>query len=301
VIRWLGFVPFLLSLPALGGESPLPGAMTIEDASGVSVRVRAKPQRVVTLAPSLGELAAEVLSEDLSRLVGVSEYTDYPPALKTVASIGRYDRFNLEKVAALKPDLVLATLDGNSRDQIERLRELGLTVVVVATSDFDSIGKSMILVADSLGDHARGISMARQFEQGLERIRARGRASATHPRILLQVGTEPLVVAAGKSFLSSAIELIGARNVYADATQPYPRPSLEDAIHRDPDQIIVVALSTDDRSVEAAAKSWKRFGAIKAVREKRVRILRADSLVRPSLRLLEGLSLLEKLVRGSAG
>src|SRR6185437_8433109 len=80
-------------------------ALDLRDATGTLVHIPSHPNRIVTLAPSVAELTAEVLGMDLQRIVGVSENTDYPPALQKVESIGQYQRFNLERVVALKPDL----------------------------------------------------------------------------------------------------------------------------------------------------------------------------------------------------
>src|SRR6478672_2161638 len=109
-----------------------------------------KPRRIVTLAPSLAELAADLAGEKIERIVGVSEYTDFPPALKKVESIGPYHKFNLEKVVSLKPDLVLATSDGNSRDQVLHLRELGVPVVVVETQSLAQVVSSIRLIGQAM-------------------------------------------------------------------------------------------------------------------------------------------------------
>ncbi len=270
----------------------------VQDALGKEVTLVARPMRVVTLVPSLGELAADLVGDELERIVGVSELTDYPPALKKTTSIGRYDRFNIERVLSLKPDLVLATFDGNHRDQIERLRELKIPVVVVSTKNFDEVEKSMILVGDALGDKARGEAFAARFRAGLSHLKKEASASKTHPRVMMQVGTEPLVVVGGNTFLNEALELLEAKNVYGDRKEGYPRPALEDAVHRNPDQILVLAMSPDDTTLADAVKGWDRFPRMKAVKDKRVQLLKADALIRPSLRLLEGLSILNKALRG---
>jgi iron complex transport system substrate-binding protein len=276
-----------------------PGAWAKEvtDATGTQVKVAAHPMRIVTLAPSLGELAADLAEDDLGRIVGVSEYTDYPPRLARVESIGPYYRFNLEKVVALKPDVVLATLDGNPKDQVLHLRELGVPVVVVATGSFKEIGESISLIAQVMDAEKVGKQIRAQLERGVENFRARAR---TRPgrRVLLQIGDEPLVVVGRKSFLHEALEAIGSRNVYDDATAHYPRPSLEDAVHRDPDVIVVLALGKDLQPFYAMARRWEQFPALKAVKGGDVRVLTGDSILRPTLRLLEGLSILEKAVYG---
>jgi iron complex transport system substrate-binding protein len=275
------------------------GAQELTDATQAKVKVSDHPMRIVTLAPSLGELAADLSGGELSRIVGVSEYTDYPPALAKVASIGQYSRFNLEKVVALKPDLVLATLDGNPKDQVLHLRELGLPVVVVATANLKDVEGSMRLVGQALGAAEDGRRMAERFTTGLGRIRLAGRRHFRAAQVLLQLGDDPLVVAGGGSFLQDSLEAVGARNVYGDADTHYPRPSLEDVVHRDPDVILVLELGQDTKAFEAMAARWSRFAQLRAVKTKRVGLLQGDAVLRPTLRLLEGLSQLEKAVYGA--
>ncbi len=256
-----------------------------------------RPSRVVTLAPSLGELVAD-FDEDMSRIVAVSEYTDYPPGLKKKPSIGPYSQVNLERILSFRPDLVLATLDGNPKDSIIHLRELGVPVVVVSTQNFSEIEDSIKMVALALGEVDRGNQMIQQFKLGLDRIRKKGQVDgkARRLRVMIQVGDDPLIVAGKKSFLNEALQAVGATNIYADAEAHYPRPSLEDVVTRDPDVIIVAALGEDARTYQQTALRWHQFKALSAVKRHKVRVLRSDALLRPSLRLLEGLSQLGKCI-----
>lgn len=268
-------------------------ARDVLDATRARVRLAETPLRVVTLAPSLGELAADLLGESMDRIVGVSEYTDYPPPLKSRPSIGPYSRFNLERVLALKPDLVLATTDGNPQDQVLHLRELGIPVVVVNTGSFGEIENSMRLAAQALGIPAEGDRMARQLERGLSNVRARARRRSGR-KVMLQVGGDPLVVAGGKSFLNDALEQVGATNAFRDSGSGYPHPSMEDVIRRDPEVILVMALTEDRSAFNRMAAAWAEFPKIRAVRSRAVHVLRADALLRPTLRILEGLGQLER-------
>lgn len=261
-----------------------------------------QPVRIVTLAPSLGELAADLSGEHLERIVGVSEFTDYPPALARVSSVGPYQRFNLEKVVALKPDLVLATTDGNSKDQVTHLQELGIRVLVINTSTLSEVESSMRLVGRAMGVPEDGEKMAARFAAGLRNFRSRAEhREAPKARVMLQLGEDPLIVAGKGSFLNEALELLGAQNIYGQGSgqEHYPRPAIEDVIHRDPDTILVLALGHDRAGTEtsaAMASHWNRFATLSAVKAHRCQVLQADALLRPSLRLLEGLSLLEKAV-----
>jgi iron complex transport system substrate-binding protein len=272
-------------------------AREILDGSGEKVSLTDRPLRIVTLAPSLGELAAMFMGNEVDRIIGVSEYTDYPPALQKVSSIGSYIQLNLEKILSLKPDLILGTLDGNRKDEILHLRELHLPVVVVKTSSFEEIDVSIQLVATVLGKAKEGENIVERLKKGLVQFRERAK---THlpKRVMLQVGGDPLTVVGKKSFLHDAISLVGASNIYADADAAYPRPSLEDVIKRDPDFIIVAAMGADLAPYRKMVNKWKQFPRLSAVKNKRVILLQSDTLLRPTVRILEGLAQFEQTIYG---
>ena len=143
--------PALLLLVCAQRSGPAAGAELV-DALGTKVQVPERVARVVALAPSLAELVAAMLGpQELDRLVGVTEQSDHPASLKSKKQVGPFHRFNLEAVMALKPDLVLATREGNPKDRVERLRELGIPVVVVSGGNFREIADSMRLVGRALG------------------------------------------------------------------------------------------------------------------------------------------------------
>jgi iron complex transport system substrate-binding protein len=279
----------------------LSDAREVVDATGARVQVVDQPKRVITLMPSLGELVADLVGTDFGKIVGVIEYTNFPPALEKVKKVGSFNKLNLELIAGLKPDLILAGLDGNPKDQVAHLRELGLPVVIVATHSFEKIEESMKITGKALGLPEEGERIASQFRRGLRRIVERNQAqqSKTRRRVLLQVGSEPLVVVGRNSFLHEALQAIGAENIYSDL-EAYPHPSLEDAVARNPDMIIILSDSpstgTDDPSIRKTVSEWTRFPSMKAVKTKRIHVIHDESLARPTLRLLAGLDRLAKLV-----
>jgi len=288
------FVSLLLVLSATAQARV---GRVVKDATSYSVELTDHPARIVALAPSLAELAADLLDDPLSKIVGRTDYATYPPILQELPSVGNYAKFSLEKVISLKPDLILATLDGNSKDQIEHLRELHLPVLVVATSDLNQVESSMRLVAKAMNEEDRGAKMAEHFVAGFKKLKER---TKFHPknRVLLQLGDQPLIVVGGESFLSQALEFLGAENIYADAKVHYPRPALEDVIRRNPEVIVILALDREIKSFVEMGKVWENYPRIEAVKNKKVTILQADSLLRPTLRLLDGLALLEKVIYG---
>lgn len=254
------------------------------------------PQRIVTLIPSLGELAAEIL-ESTDRIVGVSEYTDYPESLKSKPVVGPYHKANLEAVVGLKPDLVLASEDGNAKDQVERLRELRIPVLVVKTSTFKDVTDSFVSVGRVLGKAARGNELAKTFRKRLSEIEARGKKRKP-VTVLFQIGDEPLVVAGKGTFLTEALDVVGAKNVYADSRDPYPRVAYEDAVKRNPERILILEMNAEKEAFAKMIRQWERFPNLQAVKAKQVRSFRADELMRPGSRLLDGVEILEKVLYG---
>ena len=254
----------------------------------------------MTLVPSLAELASDLLGNDLDRIVGVSEYTRYPAVLTKRASVGPYFRPNLESILALKPDLVLATVDGNPKETILRLRELHVPVLVVRTGTLEEIYASMKLLGDALDRRAAADQMVVRLQAGASEIRERSAKRASRRRVLIQLQEDPVIVAGGKSFLGQMVNLIGADLLYADASQPYPVVSIEDILSKKPDAIVIIAMDRlDDPRFLAIGRRWKTFTGVPAVVKGRIRVLSGDRVTRPTLKLLEGLSLLEKAVYGS--
>lgn len=293
VCAWLLFGLLFGQLGALPTE-----ARDVTDATGVRVGVPDRPTRIVTLAPSLAELVASLLPDARDRLVGVSSFSDEPSFVKLLEDVGPYSRVNLERVLALRPDLVLATQDGNSRDQVQRLREAGLPVVVVSGQDLAAVADSMRRLGLALGQAEAGQRMASRFEAELEAFKRRS-AARGRPRVMLQIGDDPLVVAGGSGFLQEVLALAGGNNVFSDLKAAYPRPSLEEVRSRDPEVIAVVAMTGDRLLFERMAERWRSQAGLKAARLGRVRIVPGDRLLRPTPRLLEGLRSLEEALHAN--
>ncbi len=259
-----------------------------------------RPDRIVTLVPSLGELVSDLVgSQGTGRIVGVSEYSNFPSALKKIRSVGPYHRFNLERVMELKPDLVLATLDGNSKDQVDHLRELGVPVVVVSTSSLGEVAASMKLVGAALGDPAGGGQMADRFERELAKIRQEGSLRSPRRPVFLQLGEDPLFTAGRGSFLQSAVDSIGARNIYGETGLSYPKPSREDVVAKKPEVILILTMGGDAGPFLKMAERWKEYPSVPAVRTGRVRVVPGDEVLRPTLRLIHGLKTLRDAIYGA--
>jgi iron complex transport system substrate-binding protein len=263
-----------------------------------SLSAQASPQRIVSLAPSLTEIILELIEPQSHRVVGITEYTAEHPQLREAKSVGPFHRFNLEAVVGLKPDWVFATRDGNSKDQVERLAELGLRVLTVSTESLEEVGRSVQLIGEALGRKDLAKLKADAFHRELQELEKTSRPVPL-PRVMLQLGAEPLVVVGGKGFLSSALQLAGAQNVYSDWSKPYPRPSVEDVVRRKPDWILILGMGKNPSEFDRIVADWKRFANLPAVQKKQVVVLFEDTLARPGLKTPSGIRALRKLIQGN--
>ena len=170
------------------------------------------PHRVVTLAPNLTEIVFALGAGD--RLVGVSEYSDYPDAARSIPRVGGLE-VDPEKVAALRPDLVLAVAEGNAQGAVRSLQAAGLPVTVTPSGSLDAVLESIRLVAERLGRPEAGRRLVDELSKRREAVRrkAEGRPQ---PRALLLVWPDPPQAAGGQTFLNDVLTEAGARNLVGD-------------------------------------------------------------------------------------
>jgi ABC-type Fe3+-hydroxamate transport system substrate-binding protein len=268
----------------------------VVDALGDVTSLPRPAQRVIPLLPSLAEVLDRVGVPEVS-VVGITEYTDFPLSYRKKPSVGSYAKPNLEQIVALKPDLILAGRDGTPDTTVKRLRKLGMPVVVVATETLAGLRETYPLVGTVMGKSSEAKIALDAFDQEMNAIRSRAKMRAPL-KVLIQVGEDPLVVAAGNTFLHEGLEAIGARNIYGDLAKTYPRVSVEDVLVRNPDVIVLIGLGKDLKEFERAKKRWSTFPKLSASKTERIVVLRSDPLVRPGPRFPQGLIDLERAVYG---
>jgi iron complex transport system substrate-binding protein len=236
--------------------------------------------RVVSLAPSLTELAYAAGAGDT--LVATVEYSDYPEAARALPRVGDAWRVDVERVLALRPDLVLAWATGTPRETIEKLASLGLEVVSIETYRLADVPTALRRIGQMAGTPVMAAEAARRFEEDIRELRQAHRASPVLS-VFIQIDDEPLYTVNGRHVISEVVELCGGRNVLADLPQLAPPVSLEAVLALDPQAI----LSTDDTIADPYAL-WKRWPHLAAVRAGAIYTLSSDTLTRPTPRLAAG-------------
>jgi iron complex transport system substrate-binding protein len=250
------------------------------------------PKRIVTLAPSCAEMVAGLGLGNA--IVGVTEYTDWPARVKTLPKVGSYVKLNVEAIVALKPDLVVATDDGNPPATLRRLERAGLRVVTLTLRDFAGIQQSML----RLGALTRRTAEARRAVAEMRRVAgcvATRTRAARKPRVLFAYQLAPVVSAGKGTFTTELLAMAGAASVTADVTQSYPRLTNESIVAEAPEVIVVSSMSPQTDAVRW--RDWlNRWPGIPAVKNRRVHWMDSTNVDRPSQRIVHGLTLLARTI-----
>lgn len=238
--------------------------------------------RIVSLAPSLTEIVYAAGAG--AALVGTVEYSDYPAEARSLPRVGDGWSVDVERVLALRPDVVLAWSSGTPQTTIERLESVGLRVVTVPTFRLADVSAALRQVGRLAGTPAVAEDAARRFDNEVDRLR-RLHAGAHMLTVFIQIDDQPLFTVGGRHVLSEVVELCGGRNVFAGLAQVAPQVDVEAVIARDPQ----VILSTDDTVADPAAM-WRRWPQLKSVRAATIYPLPSDLVARATPRLAQGVA-----------
>jgi iron complex transport system substrate-binding protein len=267
---------------ALALASPPSGAQvpSVVDDAGHRVAFERPARRVISLSPAITELLFTIGAGD--RVVGASEYSDFPPAARALPRVARAQSVDLERIAALAPDLIVTWGSGYPAATLDALAGLGVPVFVSEPGSLESIATTL----ERLGrlTAAPGASAAADaFRARLQALRARYSARAP-VRVFYQVWPQPLMTLSGRHVVSEAIRVCGGRNVFEDLSPLVPTIDAEAVLAADPDVLIASEPCGVDRGALAA---WKRFGSMRAVARGHLETLDADKLDRATPRMLD--------------
>jgi iron complex transport system substrate-binding protein len=255
------------------------------------VRIPDSTERIVSLAPSITEILFSVGAGP--RVVGVTQFSNYPPEAMRLPKVGSYVNLNLEKILALRPDLVIGIRDGNPKAVIDRLAELGVPTYVVDPKSLQGVIRTVRNIGRVVGCDRAAERVAGQMASRIREVEGRV-AGIPQPRVFYQIGVEPIVSAGQGTFPNMLIETAGGRNVAADMAA-YPQLSVEQVLVARP-EIIIVTSMTREYEFERAKRFWSQWPGLPAVAADRIFVADSDLLDRPSPRIVEGLETLARLI-----
>ena len=275
MMRMLVFMLLLLQADALRAE------IALKDDRGRELVLRDPARRIVSLAPHLTELLFAAGAG--STLVGTAAYSDFPAQASRVPTIGDSRAIDIERVVALKPDVVLAWRSGNPAGVIAKLEQLGLRVFVTEPGTLESIADQIASFGRIAGSQAAAAEAAEQVRRDITALRLtyQGRRPVS---VFYQIWHQPLMTVNGKQVISTVIELCGGRNVFAGLKPLVPNVSLEAVLAADPEAIVTAS----ERPATEALSDWSAWKQLRAVRNGNLVVLPPDDISRPTPRLLNG-------------
>lgn len=288
-------VAFALALLLLGTADPAHPAGVV-DMLGRPVSLPDRSLRLVSLAPSLTETVFALDRGDW--LVGVTDFCDYPPMARSKPRIGGPTAPDLERIVQLRPDLVLATAEGNPRDAVAHLARLKIPVFAVKPEGYAGILASIDVLGRVLRAEAAAAALTQDIQARVAAIR-RAVSGRPRPRVLYLVWTDPLIAAGPASFIHDLIEMAGGENVVRERSVPYPRMSWEEVVGFAP-EVILVASHRDGSERPPIGEGWSAWQSVPAVRSGRIVAVPGDTIHRPGPRVVEGVERLARAIHPEA-
>lgn len=257
-------------------------AVSVVDDSGKRVVLARPAQRVISMAPHVTELV--FAAGGGARIVGAMNYSDYPFEARMIPLIGSDSQIDLERVIALRPDLLIVWQSGNTARQIAQLASLGIPVFHSEPRKLETVATSLERLGRLLGTEKIAAPAAARLRAKVGSLRTRyGRRPPVS--VFYQAWDNPLYTLNGEQIASDAIRLCGGRNIFADLKTIAPQVSVESVVQRDPEVILGGKLYTpQDRGLSI----WQPFQGMTAVRRKNLFTLDEQLLTRPGPRVADG-------------
>ncbi len=285
----------LLALALLLAPATPAAAFTVADMLGREVTLAAPPARIVSLVPSVTEILFALGAED--RLAGVTDFCDYPPAARRKPSVGGMVNPNLEVVVALRPDLVVATTEGNREETVAQLRRLGIPTYLVAAHHVGDVTALVTRLGGLTGREAAAATLGARLERRIDAVR-RAVGPLRRPRVLYVLWPEPLIVPGREALVTELIRLAGGESITAADADSYPRYSLEAAVAKAPEVILLANHGAHTGPIDR--ERWQRLAELPAVRAGRLHQVDGNLLHRYGPRIVEGLEQLARAIHPEA-
>jgi len=267
-------------------------AGSVTDQVGRTLVVPENPTRVIALAPSITEIIYDLGQE--KRLVGVTQYSTYPSEAELLPRVGSYVRLDIEKIVALKPDLCLATKDGNPKHIVDKIVSLGIPVYVINPQNLQQIMDTITRLGSLLHAEQTAAALVSDMEKRIRQVQARVKNRPDRPRVFFQIDAEPLFSAGTDTFIHELIELAGGINTTAGEVS-YPRYSWEDIIVLQP-EIVLISSMAGGLAPEYLLNSWKKWNLLSAVKNDQIFVVDAELFDRPTPRLVNGLEVIAAII-----
>ena len=257
-------------------------AVTVVDDSGRRVTLARPAQRVISMSPHVTELL--FAAGGGARIAGAMNYSDYPEAARKIPLIGSNSQIDLERVIAMKPDLLIVWQSGNTARQLAQLQSLGIPVFHSEPRTFEMVAESLLRFGRLLGTEAESTAAAARFRGQVAALRARygKRPPVT---VFYQAWDNPLYTLNGEQIASDAIRLCGGINIFEQMKTIAPQVGIEAVVQRDPEAIVGgQSYTPQDRGLSI----WRPYQGMTAVRRNNLFTFEEELLTRAGPRIVQG-------------
>lgn len=254
----------------------------LTDDQGRAVHLAQPARRIVSLAPHVTELLYAAGAGE--RVVGAVQYSDYPEAAKKVARVGSYTAVDMEKVVALKPDLVVAWKSGNRDAHLDKLRGLGIPVFINEPRKIDDVARSLSQLGRLAGTEAVAEPAAKAFRERYAALAARYSARPK-VRTFYEIWNRPLMTINGEHLIADVMRLCGGENVFAKLPVLAPAIDVEAVLAAQPEAIVASGMG------EARPEwldDWRKWTKLPAVARGNLFFIPPDQIQRHTPRILDG-------------
>lgn len=259
------------------------------------------PQRIVSTGPSITEI---LFALGLGpRVVGVTQYCNYPPAAQKIRRIGTWMTPNMEAILETRPDLVIVQKTGIHDDS--RFKAMSLSTLLLRLGSIDEILRAIREIGTAAGVDARASQLTSEIQRELALVQKRV-AGRPPTRVMFIVGRTPgtlegLIAAGKRSYLTEVMEIAGGKNIFADSVVEYPKVVHEEILARNPEVIIDMGEHPDATAISEQQKQseialWRKYPSLSAVKNNRVHIVSSDLFVHAGPRVIELAQVLARLL-----
>jgi len=273
----------LIALLATAPAAPALADIVVRDDTGQSIRLAQPARRIVSLSPHITENLFAIGAGE--RVVGTVDFSNYPEAAKAIPRVGGYEKVDLEAVAALRPDLVIAWESGNIASHVAKLKAIGLPLLLTDSKRIEDVPADLERLGEVTGIRNSARAVAAAFRDRLAALRSRYSA---RPRVatFYEVWNQPLMTVGGGQVISDALHLCGGDNVFGGLRQMAAQVSVEAVLAANPEAI--VASGMGDARPEWL-DDWRRWPALTAVARDNLFFVPPDHLQRNTPRILDGI------------
>jgi iron complex transport system substrate-binding protein len=278
------FFAGMMAITGLAGQAQ--ASITVTDDLGNQVTLAKPAQRVISLSPHVTELIYAVGAGE--RIIGTVKYSDYPAQAKNIPRVGDNRQLDLERVLAMKPDLLIVWMHGAYERQLETLRQSGIPYFFSEPHKLDNIAETFIKLGSLFGTEKQAQLVATEFRQQIQQLSSQYQ-NKSKVKTFYQVWGKPLYTLNDSHIVSDAIHLCGGENIFGKLPVTAPVVSTEAVLQENPEAII-----TGDSKTQAVSgiEQWKTFPSLLATKNSNLISIEGDLVNRSGPRIIEGTKLI---------